>query len=97
MTSDARGGWRTSAWRRGMWGAIAALLLVPLVAMRFTDQVAWTVFDFAAAAAILVTAGGACEFVARHEPDRRRRRLIGAAILACVAALWVEGAAGIFD
>jgi hypothetical protein len=37
---------------------IAIILMIPLIAMQFTDEVNWSPFDFAAAAALLFGAAG---------------------------------------
>ena len=82
--------------RVALWGAIALLLLAPLVAMQFTAEVRWTGFDFLAAGVMLVGGGLAYELVARRTADRGRRMLVGAAILGLVMLVWAEGAVGIF-
>jgi len=82
-------------WRAGMWAVVGALLLVPLVAMRFTADVRWTPFDFAAAAVLLGGAAVACELAMRALPGRWR--IVGcAAVVAVVALLWAQGAVGVF-
>lgn len=77
-----------------LWGAIAALLLLPLVAMQFTRQVSWDASDFAAAALLLVGAGGLYEIAARYLTGKRRLAL-GAALLVAVVLVWAQGAVGI--
>ncbi len=84
-------------WRWVMWGAIGALLLLPLIAMQFTREVAWTPFDFAAAAALLVGGGLAYEIAARKASRRRSRLLLGGLILGAVLLIWAEGAVGVFS
>jgi len=85
-----------STTRRAMWLAFGAILLVPLLAMRFTDQLSWTASDFAAAALLLGALGLAIEAATRllHRP--RARRLAIAAATAAVALVWAEGAVGLF-
>jgi hypothetical protein len=39
-TSDGSGR-RGSRWRLAIWGTAALILLLPLLAMQFTDEVAW--------------------------------------------------------
>ncbi|HBI70100.1 MAG TPA: hypothetical protein DDZ22_14135 [Massilia sp.] len=74
----------------------AAILLVPLVAMRFTGEVNWTASDFLAAAVLLLGAGSVLELLLRRLPNRRRR-LAGVGLLGLVFAyLWAELAVGIF-
>jgi hypothetical protein len=80
-----------------MWGAIALLLLAPLVAMQFTDEVAWTRWDFATAGALLIGAGAIYELVALRAPRAKQRALAGMVILAVVLIVWAEGAVGIFS
>ena len=58
-------GWRGSYWRIAAWSAAALLLLLPLVAMQFTDEVHWTTADFVVFGAMLACAGGAFELAAR--------------------------------
>lgn len=78
--------------------ATAMILLVPLVAMRFTHQVAWTGLDFGAAALLLAGAGLACLRTARRVARLRpwqRAMAVGTVALAG-AAVWVELAVGVF-
>ena len=83
--------------RRAMWLALAALLIVPLVAMRLTPAVNWTASDFAAAALLLGTLGLVVEAATRFLHHHRARRLTVAAAIATVALVWAEGAVGLFD
>ena len=52
------GGWRANLWHIAGWGTAALLLLLPLIAMQFTDDVNWDATDFAFAAALIVGTGG---------------------------------------
>lgn len=81
--------------RIAMWSAIAALLAVPLVAMQFTREVAWTGFDFAFAALLLVGGGLAWEG-AQWASTARARIAAGGAVLAVVLLVWADGAVGVF-
>jgi len=81
-------------WLRVVLGT-AAMLLVPLVAMRFTGEVNWTGSDFLVAAVLLLGAGSVLELL-RRLPNRRRR-LAGVGLLGLVFAyVWAELAVGIF-
>jgi hypothetical protein len=78
-----------------MWIMIASILLLPLAAMQFTDEVAWDASDFAAAAVLLGGAGAIYEVAARLVASPRRRALIGAGLVAVVLIVWAHGAVGI--
>jgi hypothetical protein len=76
--------------------ATAAILLVPLVAMRFTNEVNWTVGDFLVAGVLLGGTGLAYVLLARRTRQAKRRIAIGAALLVALVLVWVELAVGIF-
>ena len=86
----------THRWRVAGWSAAAALLLAPLVAMRFTEEVNWTPFDFAVFGALLAVAGGAFELVVRVTRRQAARAVAGAAIAIAFLLAWAHGAVGIF-
>lgn len=81
--------------RLALWTAVAGSLLLPLLAMQVTDEVAWTGFDFVAAAVLLFGAGGAFEWMLRSKISRRYRIIIGAAVASAVAVIWAHGAVGV--
>ena len=78
------------------WGIVAAILVTPAVAMRFTHEVNWTAFDFLSAAAVLIGAGLALELVVWRVRRVRARVAIAVAILAVLLLVWAQGAVGIF-
>ena len=65
MTARAEKGRRGYKGSALVWGGAAALLALPLVAMRFTREVAWTASDFAVMGAMLFAACGAWELATR--------------------------------
>lgn len=75
--------------------ATALILLVPLLAMRFTPEVNWGVGDFIAMGLLLFGTGSAFVLVARRAP-RRHRAVIGAMLAAGLFWIWVELAVGVF-
>jgi hypothetical protein len=75
--------------------AAACLLLVPLLAMYFTDEVAWTAADFAAAAFLLVGTGVLYLLTARAVRGRRSRIALGIGLVLGMLLLWAELAVGI--
>ena len=73
-----------------------ALLLVPLIAMRFTRAVDWTGFDFVAASAIMGTAILGVEVATRYLNGRAARVFAYGALAAAFLLIWAEGAVGLF-
>lgn len=81
--------------RIACWGLAAAMLATPLVAMQFTDEVAWTAFDFAVFGTMLLAAGGAMELAVRMSGDWSYRIAAGVAVLAGFLLIWSTLAVGI--
>jgi len=75
---------------------VALLLLIPLIAMQFTNEVNWNVFDFIAAGVLLLGTGLLCELVIRKVKKRRHRIVFCLAILLALLLFWAELAVGIF-
>ena len=74
----------------------ALLLLLPFIAMQFTNEVNWSLFDFIVAGVLLFGTGLACEFVLRKVKKMKHRVAICAGILVMLLLIWVELAVGIF-
>lgn len=70
------------------------LLLIPLVAMQFTDEVNWNLSDFVVMGSLCISMGGLFGFISSRMPQRKR--LIGLIISATFLYLWAELAVGIF-
>ena len=85
--------WTRSRW--AAWAAGAALLLAPLLAMQFTDEVNWGWGDFLFAAALVGSAGLAFEFAARRSGHRAYRAATGVALAAAFVLVWANLAVGI--
>jgi peptidoglycan/LPS O-acetylase OafA/YrhL len=75
---------------------VALLLLIPLIAMQFTDEVNWTLFDFVVAGVLLLGIGLLCELVMRKVKKIRLRIAICVALLIMLLLIWAELAVGIF-
>jgi len=75
---------------------VALLLLIPLIAMQFTDEVNWTLIDFIVAGVLLLVTGLMCELVIRKVNKIEYRIAICLAILAALLLIWAELAVGIF-
>ncbi|MBB4856927.1 putative exporter [Novosphingobium chloroacetimidivorans] len=79
-----------------MWSAIALLLILPALAMRFTREVNWTASDFAAAAILLGGAGLIYELAASRIVHRTHRIGVAMVVGFIVLLVWAQGAVGIF-
>lgn len=80
----------------GIVFAVAILLLIPFIAMRFTDEVKWTPLDFIVAGVLLFGTGFLCEFVMRKVKKLEYRIMVIAVILAALVLIWGELATGFF-
>lgn len=89
------GGRRGSGWRIAVWGTAALVLLLPLLAMQFTGEVAWDLTDFAIFGAMLVSACGSYELAARVTDNRAYRAAVGVALAAAFVLVWMNLAVGI--
>jgi hypothetical protein len=69
--------------------------MLPLVAMQFTDEVNWSVADFALAGALLLGVGIPLELAVRKSGDAAYRAGVGVALVAAFILVWVNGAVGI--
>ncbi len=92
---DSGGGMRASRWRIAAWTAAALILLLPLIAMQFTDEVAWDVTDFVIFGALMAGAGVGFELAVRKSGNAAYRTGVGIALAAAFLLIWVNGAVGI--
>lgn len=72
-----------------------ALLLIPLVAMQFTDELNWTVSDFAVIWTLLVGIGYGLTMLLDRAKNTTSR-VIGLVIIVALLWIWAELAVGIF-
>ena len=90
----ARGRRGLHPWRIIGWGAVAALLLAPLVAMQFTSEVDWDETDFIAMGFIFGSLGLALEFMVSRSGSIAFRAASGIAVLAAFLLVWTNLAVG---
>ena len=88
-------GRRASRWRIAAWATAGLLLLLPLVAMQFTDEVDWDVADFAVFGAMLFVAGSIYELAARMTRNKAYRAAIGVALGAAFILVWLSLGVGL--
>ncbi|MBM3328073.1 MAG: hypothetical protein FJY67_01185 [Calditrichaeota bacterium] len=73
----------------------ALILLVPLTAMQFTDEVDWSLSDFVIAGVLLFGAGLVYKVVTNRGGTTAYRVAAGVAIFAALMLFWVNGAVGL--
>jgi hypothetical protein len=89
---------RRSSLRKPLLGVAlltGVLLLIPAVAMRFTNEVSWGPGDFVVAAVLLLAAGSAFVLATRLRSRVHRFGVIGLVALALLI-IWAELSVGLF-
>ena len=83
--------------RLSVWAIIIALiLLLPFVAMQFTDEVVWTRSDFVIAGVLLFGSALVYELATRKMSNAKNRVAVGIVVAAVLLWLWAELAVGVF-
>ena len=80
----------------GILLTMAILLMVPLVAMQFTNEVDWSLFDFVVMGSLLLIVGLTAEFSLRKIKATKNRIIVIAIILFIFLLIWAELAVGVF-
>lgn len=73
----------------------ALILLIPLVAMQFSDDVDWKWFDFIFIGALLFGAGIAYELMAKRGSSATYKFAVAGAVGTGLLLLWVNAAVGL--
>jgi hypothetical protein len=74
----------------------AAILLIPFIAMQFTDEVRWDFLDFLAAGALLAGVGGTYVLLASRMNNTVQKAVLAIALGIGLLAVWMELAVGVF-
>lgn len=82
-------------WRPALWTFLGVLLILPAIAMLFTNAVQWTGTDFIAAAAVFAFVGCAIELIVRFVDQSVIRVALISGVLLAALAIWADGAIGI--
>lgn len=90
----AQAGTHIHSWRIAVWGGAGLLLLTPLVAMQFTDAVAWTGSDFAIMGLMLAIVCGGLELTVRLSRNYAARAGAAVALAAGFVLTWMNLAVG---
>lgn len=75
--------------------ATALLLMIPLAAKLFTDEMDWDLADFVIAGALLLGTGFAYEFMASRSGTVAYRAAAGIAVFAALFLVWINLAVGL--
>lgn len=79
----------------GLALSVGLLLLIPLIAMQFSDEVVWTLSDFIIAGTFLFGTGLTYKLITRKSGNVTYRIAIGFALFTWLFLLWINGAVGI--
>jgi hypothetical protein len=77
-------------------GISALILVIPLAAMQFTTEVAWTLSDFIIMGILLMSAGTAYVVGSRMFTSAGQRLVVGALVGLVFLLVWLELAVGVF-
>jgi hypothetical protein len=77
--------------------SIAGLLLIPFIAMQFSDEVSWSAFDFILAVALLFSTAFICNWVWSKVKNTKTKFVLCAVVLFVLILVWAEMAVGIFN
>lgn len=76
---------------------VIGILLIPLVAMQFTDEVNWAISDFVIAGMLLIVFGFLIELIVRKVKQSKYKAVFIALIILLLLLIWMELAVGIFN
>ncbi|MFN0256577.1 hypothetical protein [Pedobacter ureilyticus] len=77
-------------------GVVGSLLLIPLIAMQFTNEVKWNLGDFVIMGTLLLITGLGIEIVTRKVKSAKWKFVVCAIILFILFLAWAELAVGVF-
>ncbi|MBL1233132.1 MAG: hypothetical protein CMD31_01560 [Flavobacteriales bacterium] len=80
----------------GILVAVPILLMIPLIAMQFTDEVKWSLSDFIIMGILLLGTGLICELVIRSVKNSTYRIALCIFVLFMLFLIWAELAVGVF-
>ena len=79
----------------GIMITVTLLLLIPIIAMQFTNEVNWNLVDFIVAGALLFGTGLMCELALRKINKIKYRIAICVTLLVVLLLIWAELGVGI--
>ena len=75
---------------------VGLLLLIPLIAMQFTIEVNWSVFDFIIMGTLLTITGLLIEVILQKVKNSKNRLILIVTIVMMFFLIWAELAVGLF-
>ena len=75
----------------------ASILLIPYIAMQFTDEVDWSTSDFVVAGGLVAGTALFYELIKRNASSVQNRVIATIVLLAAALLIWLELAVGIFS
>ena len=78
-------------------GIIGTILVVPLIAMQFTEEVNWNIADFLVAGILLLILGSIIELIIQKVQHHKYKQIFFIVAILLFLLLWAELAVGIFD
>lgn len=76
--------------------AAELVLLIPLIAMMFTDEVDWNVADFIVVGVLLAGVGFAYQLIINGIKTNSRLAMVGIMLAGAMVLIWLELAVGVF-
>jgi hypothetical protein len=76
---------------------VVCILLIPLIAMQFTDEVNWTLVDFIIGGIVLFGFGFLIDLVLSKLKTSRHKVLIITILILILILIWMELAVGLFN
>ncbi len=95
MTTHSNRSNLINPWRIAGWTGALAILLTPLVAMQFSDDVDWSLMDFVIIGALMIGIGAAFELAVRASSNMIYRLAAGIGLLASLMLIWINLAVGV--
>lgn len=75
---------------------VAFILLIPLVAMQFSDEIVWNLFDFVVMGFLLLATGLMLDFTTRRVANPTYRSVAIIIVVMVFLLIWAELAVGVF-
>lgn len=76
--------------------SILVLLAIPFIAMQFSSEVQWSLFDFLVAGGLLLALGFSIDLAIRKAKTVNKKYLAITAIVIFFLLIWAELAVGVF-